>query len=180
MATRTKSHSPKKTDTPYPTSEAAQALACEEMKAAEYSVASAFRHAYRSSPVEKIAEIRSGVPVTRLNNLAQEMALPPSTVTGYLGLARSGISRKANEKPMLTKEAGALVIGIESLIGQVDTMVAESGDPTGFSAAQWVASWISTPNPVMGGVAPSTFMDTIEGQQLVAGILAMAQTSAYA
>lgn len=150
------------------------------MKAAEYAVASAFHHAYRASPIEKITEIRSGVPVARLRNLAQEMALPQSTVTGYLGLARSSVRHKTDEKRMLTKDAGALVIGIESLIGQVDIMVAESGDPTGFSAAQWVASWISTPNPVMGGVAPSTFMDTIEGQHLVAGILAMAQTSAYA
>ena len=43
----------------------------------------------------------------------------------------------------------------------------ESGDPTGFNAAHWVAGWLSEPLTALGGRPPADLMDTAEGRPLV-------------
>jgi uncharacterized protein (DUF2384 family) len=72
------------------------------------------------------------------------------------------------------------VVGMAKLIGQVQTMVEESGDPTGFDAAQWLARWLDEPLPALDGKRPAEYMDTAEGRDLVSNLLAMAQSGAYA
>lgn len=70
--------------------------------------------------------------------------------------------------------------GIASLIGKVQAMAEESGDPTGFDAARWVADWLAKPLPALGGATPASYMDTFEGQKLVTELLSMSQSGAYA
>ena len=69
--------------------------------------------------------------------------------------------------------------GIARLIGQVQTMVSESGNPEGFNAAEWVARWIDRPLPALGGQRPAELMETPDGQALVSNIVARMQTGAY-
>jgi uncharacterized protein (DUF2384 family) len=71
------------------------------------------------------------------------------------------------------------LLGIARLVGQVHQMVVESGDPEGFDAAAWVAQWLETPLPALDGEKPATFMDTADGQALVATLVARMQTGAY-
>jgi hypothetical protein len=69
------------------------------------------------------------------------------------------------------------------LIGQVETMLEESGDPElmrGFDAARWLTHWMEEPIPALGGASPSEYMDTIEGQEMISRLLATMQTGAYA
>ncbi|MEC5218641.1 hypothetical protein RCH09_003615 [Actimicrobium sp. GrIS 1.19] len=139
-----------------------------------------FLDAYAASPTKKITEIKRGIPAHRVRDLAIQMDLPQTVLIDYLGLARSSVHHKATAGKMLAKDESELVLGVESLIGQVETMVAESGDPAGFDPAKWVARWLASANPVLGGQAPASLMDTVEGQKLVASILLMAQTGAYA
>ena len=70
--------------------------------------------------------------------------------------------------------------GVQALIGQVEEMVRESGNPIDFDAAKWVSEWLNSPLPALGGQHPATYMDTIEGQKLVASLLSMAQSGAFA
>jgi len=72
------------------------------------------------------------------------------------------------------------VIGLAKLVGQVETMVRESGDPTGFDAARWVSAWLNQPNPALGGRRPIELMGTVTGQEVVSGLLARMQSGAYA
>ena len=69
---------------------------------------------------------------------------------------------------------------MEYLISQVDDMVRESGDPEGFDAAKWVATWLELPLPALGDRTPASFMDTVEGQKLVSNLVSMAQRGVYA
>ncbi|MCV2357037.1 MbcA/ParS/Xre antitoxin family protein [Paucibacter sp. B2R-40] len=71
------------------------------------------------------------------------------------------------------------LVGKARLVGQVQQMVAESGDQEGFDAAAWVEQWLESPLPALGGRKPATFMDTTDGQALVATLLARMQTGAY-
>lgn len=84
------------------------------------------------------------------------------------------------KETVLSRDESERVLGIASLIGKVQTMVDESGEPTGFDAALWVAAWLARPLPALGGATPASYMDTFEGQKLVAELLSMSQSGAYA
>jgi uncharacterized protein (DUF2384 family) len=71
------------------------------------------------------------------------------------------------------------LLGKAQLIGRVQQMVAESGDPEGFDAAAWVAQWLETPLPALDGEKPEKFMSTAGGQALVTTILARMQWGSY-
>ncbi|SOE63487.1 Protein of unknown function [Burkholderia sp. D7] len=66
------------------------------------------------------------------------------------------------------------------LVRQVEKMVAESGNPEGFDAAQWLAAWMERSVPALGGRRPAEYMDTVEGRALISRLLAMMQSGAYA
>ena len=97
-----------------------------------------------------------------------------------LGLPRATISRKERDAALLSKDESERVLGFETLIGLVASMVQQSGDPTGFDAARWLAGWMTRPLPALGGLTPAGYMDTFVGQKLVAEMLAMTQSGAYA
>ena len=65
------------------------------------------------------------------------------------------------------------------LIDQVDAMVRESGVTEGFNPSQWVAAWLQRPHPALNGKRPAELMDTGEGRELVAELLAKQPSSAY-
>ncbi|MBU9170869.1 MbcA/ParS/Xre antitoxin family protein [Burkholderia gladioli] len=100
-----------------------------------------------------------------------------------LGLPKSTVSRKAQAGDTLSIDQGELVLGMSKLIGLVQTIIDESGDPDwngDFDPATWLEEWLSQPNPALGGVAPSTYLDTREGQEIVSTLLSQMQSGAYA
>jgi DNA-binding XRE family transcriptional regulator len=110
-------------------------------KASNADAASAVRHPgfrqiYESSPVTRIEMIRRGIPVKRISALSREMDLTQESLIETLGLTRATLSRKAREDKPLSQDESERVLGIEALIGQVQAMIADSGDPTGFDAAK--------------------------------------------
>ena len=72
------------------------------------------------------------------------------------------------------------ILGLQKLIGQVQLIVDEAGDPDAFDAARWVAEWIEQPLPALANAKPADYVGTVEGQNLVAGILDRMQSGAYA
>ncbi|MFL9875830.1 MbcA/ParS/Xre antitoxin family protein [Paraburkholderia megapolitana] len=56
-------------------------------------------------------------------------------------------------------------------------MVAESGDPIGFDARQWLNRWLREPVPALGGRLPVEFLHTLDG---VARIMILTPTSLQA
>ena len=95
-------------------------------------------------------------------------------------MPRSTIIRKAKEKARRSATQSERLIGLSRLVGQVQAIVAESGDPEGFDAARWVRESLEQPNPALGGRRPAEFMDTVTGQSIVASLLSKVQTGAYA
>ncbi len=80
---------------------------------------------------------------------------------------------------MITAEQGLRELGIARLVAQVQAIVEESGNPEGFDAAGWIAGWLERPLPALGGHKPAEFMDTAEGQAMVANMLERAWSGAY-
>lgn len=143
-------------------------------------VASSYVTAFLGGETELIPLIRSGVPAIRVLKVAGAMGRPKEKVYKILRLSRATVERKGSLKQLLSPEQSERVIGLERLIGQVQVMVEESGNPKGFDAAVWVADWIERPLPALGGVKPADYLDTMAGQQLVSRILTQMQSGAFA
>jgi putative toxin-antitoxin system antitoxin component (TIGR02293 family) len=150
------------------------------ISAARHGESFKFTDLYELSPVEQIDLIRTGVPPDALKVMIQEMDLSQEKVLGYLALPMATINRKIKRKELLSPSDSARVLGLASLIGQVQTMVERSGNPEGFDAAKWLAEWMERPLPALGGTKPAEYLDTIAGQQLVGDLLAMMESGAYA
>lgn len=71
------------------------------------------------------------------------------------------------------------VIGLMSLIGLVEGMVA-GNESSGFNAAKWLGAWLDAPLPALGGARPGSYLDTMVGQEMIASLLALAESGAYA
>ena len=135
---------------------------------------------YRVDPEARSAVIRQGIPAAMVGRLSTIMGISKELLLGSLGLSRATISRKEKNETALSKDESERVLGVASLIGKVQMMVEESGDPTGFDAAHWVAEWLAKPLPALGGATPASYMDTFEGQKLVSELVSMSQSGAYA
>lgn len=134
---------------------------------------------YAATPLDRVTIIRQGVPAAEVVEISEGMGVGKERVYSILGLPRATVVRKIKNNEALSPEQSERVIGLERLIGQVATMVVESGDPTGFDAGQWVGEWLECPLAALGGAKPGDFMDTMEGQEIVSKLLAQAQSGAY-
>jgi putative toxin-antitoxin system antitoxin component (TIGR02293 family) len=135
---------------------------------------------YGVAPIDRIGLVRDGVPVEAMAIIARDMGIAKLKLYATLGMSRATIERKARQNHRLTRDEGERVVGIARLIGQVEQIVHQSGNPLGFDAARWFAAWLSRPLPALGGVLPESLMDTAEGREIVSGLIAQIQSGAYA
>jgi putative toxin-antitoxin system antitoxin component (TIGR02293 family) len=135
---------------------------------------------FHTDPMERVLLIRRGMPAKTVDVMAERMAMPKERLISTLGLARATIDRKARENKPLSSDESARVLGMVRLVGQVQAMVEESGNPEHFNAAEWVAQWLDRPLPALNGQRPGELMDTSDGQALVSNLMARLQSGAYA
>lgn len=136
--------------------------------------------AYHADPQTRIDIIRQGVPASSIADLSARMGISKEVLLAILGMSRATISRKEKNVTRLSKDESERVLGIEMLIGRVQAMVEQSGQPVGFDAARWVADWLANPVPALAGATPASYMDTFEGQKLLVDLLAQSQSGVYA
>jgi putative toxin-antitoxin system antitoxin component (TIGR02293 family) len=129
---------------------------------------------------EVIQVLRSGVRAGVLDELGHAMDVPRVQLLAWMDVPETTIKRKIGEDKFLSKPVGEQAVFIARLIGQVQQMVEESGEPENFDAAKWLAQWLSVPNPSLGGIEPGKYMDTAQGRMLVSDTLARLQSGAYA
>lgn len=139
-----------------------------------------FAQVYALSPVERAALIERGIPAKHIDALAERMKIPKESLIDALRHSRGSVNRKARAQESLSQNEAERVLGVEYLTGQVEKMVAESGNPEGFDAAQWMSGWLLSPVPALANKTPASYMDTIERQKFVSSLLAMMQSGAYA
>jgi putative toxin-antitoxin system antitoxin component (TIGR02293 family) len=131
---------------------------------------------HRSAALERINMVRAGIAALDAKHLLAALAIPAPA----LDLSVSTLNRRAKASGVLQTDEGERILGLARLVGQVQTMVEESGDPVGFDAEEWTSQWLMEPVPALGGVKPIDLLDTMEGQTLVADALARLQSGAYA
>lgn len=127
----------------------------------------------------RVRLFKNGVPANVVDVIAKSMSVPTERLVGTLGLARATVDRKARENNSLSRGESSRVLGMAWLLGQVQSMVDESGDPAGFNAPVWLAAWLERPLRALGGRRPAELMDTQEGQSIVSYVVARMQSGAY-
>ncbi|QNM97849.1 antitoxin Xre-like helix-turn-helix domain-containing protein [Chitinimonas koreensis] len=138
-----------------------------------------FAGIYQLPVTERIALIRRGVPARDVKEMVRRMGAPQDAMLKVIRLPVATVNRKASRDETLSLEESERAIGMSMLIGQVEAMVAQSGDAAGFDAARWLAHWLEEPNPALGNQRPADYMDTAEGFGLVARVLAAMQGGSY-
>ena len=135
---------------------------------------------YRAAPAERIRVIKAGIPASDVKRFVAELYLDQNVMFGALNLKTATVNRKAARNEALSAEDSERVIGLAKLVGQLEAMIEESGDPTGFDAPSWLSHWLRERLPALGGDRPIEMLDTMEGQAVVSRILAQVQSGAYA
>jgi uncharacterized protein (DUF2384 family) len=122
-----------------------------------------FRELYQTTPVKRIDLIRNGVKAADFKRFASQLDISQEKVFLMLDIATATVNRRASRDESLSREDSEKVVGMAKLIGQVETMLEESGDPErmkDFDAARWLTHWMEEPIPALGGAAPAAYMDT--------------------
>lgn len=139
-----------------------------------------YRELFAASPQARIAMIRQGVPAIEAKRLVQALGVEQKAFYQALGLKTATVNRKITQSEQLASDESERLLGVARLIGQVEAIVAESGDPKGFDAPEWLSRWLREPLPALGGTPPMALLDTMEGQAMVVEALARIQSGAYA
>jgi putative toxin-antitoxin system antitoxin component (TIGR02293 family) len=136
--------------------------------------------AYRASPLERIDMIRRGIPASEAKRICAELSIGQGAGFKALNLSTATVNKKARLGETLSPEESERIVGFAKLVGQLEAMIEDSGDPRNFDAGAWMARWLTEPLPALGGVRPADLIDTMEGQGLVSAALSKIQSGAYA
>lgn len=135
---------------------------------------------YRATAAHRIGIIKAGVPAAAAKRMTEDLQLEQRTLFDALNLKTATVNRKAALRQPLSVDESERVVGMAKLMGQLQAMVEDSGEPDGFDAGAWLSRWLREPLPALGGTRPIDLLDTIEGQSLVSESLARIQSGAYA
>lgn len=141
---------------------------------------SSYRDLYMASVMERIDLITRGVKASKAQHWLEMPTLGRNATLKALDLPVATFNRKLREKSRLSAMESERVVGFARLVGQVEAMVEEFGEPAGFDARAWLERWLTEPLPALGGARPIDFMNTMEGQNLVSEKLSQIASGAYA
>mgnify|MGYP000864361981 FL=1 len=134
---------------------------------------------FEETPFDRIQRLKAGVPATQLSELAAAMGIPRQKLFGWVGMSSATAKRRLRADAVLSMSEGERLLGVMRLIGLVEKIVVESGNPENFDAARWAARWLDRPNAALGGRSPGEFVDTEDGRQIVASLISRMQSGAY-
>lgn len=135
---------------------------------------------YTAPALKQVEWVKGGVGARDAKTILSQLRVPQGDTLAALQIPVATINRKAKTNAPLSSAEGERVLGVGRLLGQLQTMVRESGNAEGFDTAAWLSAWMSGPVPALGGTRPLDLMDTMTGQALVSQVLAQMQSGAYA
>jgi len=135
---------------------------------------------YKAPVLTLVEWVKSGLGARDAKVILGQLRVPQGEALTALHIPVATVNRKAKTNAPLSPAEGERVLGFGRLLGQVQTMVRESGNPERFDASAWLSAWMSAPVPALGGARPLDLMDTMTGQSLVSQVLSQMQSGAYA
>ena len=131
-------------------------------------------------PVDRADLVKRRAPSRMVVVISKDMEMSRDRFVSIIGLPRGTIARRISKNENLSVDESERLVGLAKLIGQIETIVKQSGNPQGFSAAKWFSEWIEQPVAAFGGRKPEELLDTSDGREAVSRLLAQMQSGAYA
>jgi putative toxin-antitoxin system antitoxin component (TIGR02293 family) len=135
---------------------------------------------YKAPVLTRVEWVKNGLGARDAKIILNQFRVPQGEALTALHIPVATVNRKAKTNAPLSPAEGERVLGFGRLLGQIQTMVRESGNPEGFDASAWLSAWMSAPVPALSGARPLDLMDTMTGQALVSQVLSQMQSGAYA
>lgn len=129
---------------------------------------------------ERIAVIRQGLRAQGVSDMASALQLSVDRTIHILGFPKSTVLRKIKGAEVLDSDQSERLFQLQRLIGMVQQMVQDYGEPEGFDAGLWLGQWLEQSNPALGGQPPAAYLDTASGVALVESLLHRMVSGAYA
>lgn len=120
-----------------------------------------------------------GVPAVLVAGMARDMAVSSSRLCAWAGLSPRRVAQLRRTGGSLAMAESERILGVARLIGQVERLVEQAETPDRFSAPSWVARWLDSPLPALGGRHPSEFLRMADGRSLLMSLAAQPATGAY-
>ncbi|GLS98278.1 antitoxin Xre-like helix-turn-helix domain-containing protein [Piscinibacter gummiphilus] len=139
---------------------------------------------YRSflamEPIERIKTVKQGVSPALADRLCHDLGMSRARLCEWAGISSRTVARCSQRGLPLGKTEGEHLLGVARLVGEAEQIVAESGDQDGFDAGRWLAGWLSTPHPALGGHLPCEYVGLFDGRALLSSLLRRMQIGIYA
>lgn len=130
--------------------------------------------------IERVTGIRSGLQPDVVAQLVRKLGLTQERVFEMLALKRATVKRKVASKTALSPADSERVLGLFGLLASAESFKPYTRDPQAFDSATWLAGWLETANPALGGSRPGDLLDTVEGQGIVRQLLEQQWSGTYA
>jgi putative toxin-antitoxin system antitoxin component (TIGR02293 family) len=140
----------------------------------------AFVGLFKADALTRVRAAKAGIGARDAKTILDQFSFSQNAALDAVQIPVATLNRKAKANGYLPPAESERVLGFGRLLGQVQAMIQESGNPEGFDAAGWLSNWMSAPVPALGGTRPLDLMDTMTGQALVSQTLAQMQSGAYA
>lgn len=138
-----------------------------------------YRTVFRATPALRANAIKAGLPAAALGAIAADLGLSQKVIFDWTGIKEGAIRRKLTRQLPLNCAEGDAAIGLAKLVGQVVSIVSESGTFSEFGSSAWLGAWPTQPLPALEGTPPGELLDTAESRMLVSQVLSHAQTGTY-
>ncbi len=135
---------------------------------------------YDMPSIDRATLVKKGAPSNMVVLISKQMDMSKDRFVQITGLSRATVTRKIANKANLSVDESERLVGLAKLIGQVETIVQQSGNPDGFKPAKWFGEWIEQPAAALGGRKPEDLLDTSDGRDAVSKLLSQMQSGAYA
>jgi len=128
--------------------------------------------------------VRRGVPADFIKQLAKDLGIDQSALTDHMGIARSTYTRKLKNAELLSSGDSATALGVARIVGEIERILMESGDPEQmgdvFNVAEWTGYWLRQRVGALGNRRPIDYLDNAFGQETVLQLVRQMQTGAFA
>ncbi|WP_193584863.1 antitoxin Xre/MbcA/ParS toxin-binding domain-containing protein [Delftia acidovorans] len=95
-----------------------------------------------------------------VDEIAEKMNLSAKILISDLGIFTT---KKDKKSSFLSKSDAEKILKLCTLIGRAKLIIEESGSSKEFNATTWLASWLYSSCPALGGESPAKLLDTLEG-----------------
>lgn len=127
--------------------------------------------------VERVNQERQGVDAHQVDGLRRTMGYPIRRFAGVLGIPEATYKKKVSNNEPFTGSAGYSVLDVADILATAHDLLPPGAEA--FDVEAWFGTWISQPQPALGGARPEEYLDTPSGRDIVHKLVGALGSGSY-